>query len=166
MKDLSTKRVMRMTPRQCKTIRARLADPEATLEKIGLRAGYTRNPRQHAWKVLNHPVIQRTMREEMDRWRRLKLGRLLNDLAKGLDAEETEFFAHEGHVIEKENCIAWGPRRDYLRLAFQLRGDLKTATEINVSETNILANLTDAQLALIARGKATPHQFMDAPGER
>jgi len=48
---------------------------------------------------------------------------LIEKLREELEAKETKFFAHEGHVNDKRDVIAWRVRQIARQDAHRLRGD-------------------------------------------
>jgi hypothetical protein len=111
-------------------------DPTATLEELGLQAGYKSGPRQHAWQAMQNPNVQAAIRELMNANPKTRLEALTKKLEEGLEATETKFFTHQEEVgrgkkkrsvfkIEQRECIDFSTRHRYLTTAYELHGALK-----------------------------------------
>jgi hypothetical protein len=90
----------------------------SNVSEAGRIAGYTKA--QAAHRALHN--IQLKMPELMDRIGLTDEYLLKKCLKPGLTAKETKFFADKGIVMESRDVIAWGARRDFLDMAFKLKG--------------------------------------------
>lgn len=116
---------IRLTDKQAALAKAAIADPNATLLKIGRRAGYEGNDAavaSAAHKAMKSANVQETFRAAMAKHPKLQHSALLKKLAEGLEAKTTKFFAHEGRVIDQEECDDYATRATYLTLATRLQG--------------------------------------------
>lgn len=144
----------KLSPRITKLIKILQHDPNLTLEEAGKRAGFKgKFVAQTASHSLHRTKARGIIIEEMDKFEKLGLPRLMAKLAEGLDAEKTEFY--KGQAVA--DCIDYPTRKSYLELAGRWR-KLETTEEEGEQRTMVM--LTDAQLAKIAMGKATPADFI------
>ncbi len=58
-------------------------------------------------------------------------------LKPGLEAQETVFAKFEGKITDSRDVIAWGPRRDFLDMAFNLKGAYapRESSKVSLSAT-------------------------------
>jgi hypothetical protein len=123
--------------KQRKLVKAVVAEPEATLEELGVRAGYQASPKQHAWQAMQNPNVQAAIRELLNANPKTRLEALTKKLEEGLEATETKFFTHHEDVgrgkkkrsvfkIEERECVDFSVRKGYLEMAFELHGALKS----------------------------------------
>lgn len=112
-------------------IEARLEDPNATLEDIGIQAGYSgTTPRQKAHRALKSEDVQKTLREEMEADPALCRKARLKKLREGLRASKTSYFQFNGNVTDQRRSVDYPTRKSYLELADKLCGDLTDKHEI------------------------------------
>lgn len=127
------KRKRRLTPRQRKLVRVLVANPDLTLAEAGAKAHYAGDADQRAEtvrKTLKTPQVQERLREVMDRRAKLKDDALLDKLEQGLEATKTQFFAHEGQVVDERETVDHATRFSYLGLAVKLKGHDVTKMEV------------------------------------
>ena len=84
-------------------------------------------------------------------------------IAEGIEATETKIFQHEGEIIESAPRVAWTARHQFLDLYGKFSHLLKPQDGATINQ--LFLNLTEAQLAQIAQGKATPDQFLNQSQE-
>jgi hypothetical protein len=89
------------------------------IRKAAEQAGYGHNTCTHASSQLM-PDARVAFRQALDTY--LPLGKIAAKVAEGADAFDTKFFQFEGKVTDTANVIAWGERREYLKLACNLLG--------------------------------------------
>jgi hypothetical protein len=90
----------------------------SNVSEAGRMAGY--GTAQSAHRAVRR--IQTKVPELMERMGLTDEYLLKKCLKPGLKAKETKFFADKGIVMDKKEVIAWGPRRDFLDMAFRLKG--------------------------------------------
>lgn len=120
-----TRRPATMTKKQRALVKAKIANPDATLVEAGRKAGYEGDDASvavSASRALKSANVQERFREAMERRKKLSDEALLVKLEEGLGATTTKFFAHEGHVVDQEDCIDYSTRGTYLALATKLKG--------------------------------------------
>lgn len=124
----------RLRKKERRLVRARVADPDATLEEIGAQAGYVQ-PRKDAWRALQREPVKVAVRELMNKSEKLQLPTLLKKLEEGLEARETKFFADKGKVRETRDVIDYGIRHRYLDTALEMHGvkDKAEAGVVNIA---------------------------------
>lgn len=92
-----------------------------SVAEAGRMAGYgTRESTHRALKS-----VQEKMPEIMDRFGLTDEYLVEHCLKPGLTAMETKFFQKDGLVMEEKDVIAWGTRRDFLDMAFKVKGVYK-----------------------------------------
>lgn len=165
------KRKRGLSPKAYKLIKLLQKHPHGkTLAELGRMAGFKDSPgvRQHAWQSINTPAAQSIIAKEMDGRPKLRRPALFKKLEQGLDAAETRVFQStnkKGKLIYSKSLIDWMARKEYLRLVFQLRRELRDNGNGD-QVVNVMLKLSDSQLAQIARGKAKPSDFInDNPAE-
>lgn len=160
VKKKTTKHYRRkLSPRVKKLIQLLQNDPDLTLAEAGKRAGFKGSfVTQTASNALRRTKARGIIIEEMDNRPGLKTPALLKKLEEGLDAKNTKFFSHKGVITDRVDCIDYSTRKGYLELAGRWR-KLETTEEEDSQKTMVL--LTDAQLAKIAAGKASPADFIN-----
>lgn len=128
----------RLTKKQDAVVRYLAEHPTATLHDAGLAAGYCENnPAIGAGAALRSRNVQEVLADLMENDPSLCNSALLVRLREGLDAKKKTYFAHEGRVIEEKTDEDLGIRKEYLRLAFQVKGALINKQEISGGEKPI-----------------------------
>jgi hypothetical protein len=89
------------------------------IRAAALAAGYSNGMVDHAMPKLGADA-RAAFRMSLDE--HLPLGKIAAKVAEGADAFDTKFFQFEGKVTDTANVIAWGERREYLKLACNLLG--------------------------------------------
>lgn len=110
-------------------------------------------------KVLERPRVKNYLDSLMEQSKELNRKALLLKIEEGLGATETKFFSSDGRVTETRRVPDYAVRHEYLKLAFQLRGDLtpqEQASQIN----NIMMQISDATLQMVLAGKITPEDAL------
>ncbi len=150
----------KMTKRQSTLARLRVANPDATLEELGKRAGYKKKPlRVAAARALKSPLVVKKITELMDLHPNLTDKGLARKLSEGVEASKTEFFQYErvvgeepvldakGDVVKDKNgkpvtrevkdldiitreCIDYSVRHKYVETALKVKKHLTTGLDI------------------------------------
>lgn len=159
----------RLTRKQAKLARARVKDPEATLEELGKQAGY--RDRTHAHRELKKEHVQQRIQDLMDAHPATTDAGLLKTLREGLQAQKTEFFQHEvitGYVPVKDgrkivrdskgkpklrpvkelkiiakDCVDHGTRHRYLDTAVELKGHKRKKLDVTSNGNTIKSLLLE-----------------------
>jgi phage terminase small subunit len=91
-----------------------------TKKQAALDAGYSESVALKAAEKIEtpnvHAAFQKLIREAIPE------KKLVQRLAEGIDAMETEFAKFEGQITDTKEVIAWGERREYIKLAAQYGG--------------------------------------------
>lgn len=115
-------RKRRVGERARRVVEALIDDPDMTLKKAGLKAGFTKSPAQQAHAALKSAGAQELFRRLMAARPKLKHSALADKLEQGLDAVQVKYFAHEGLVQDEREQVDFGTRATYLGLATRLAG--------------------------------------------
>ena len=100
--------------------RARVKNPDATLQELADETGYSGPDTVH--RALNSESVKARIRELLEASPKLKVAALTRKLAEGLNATETKFFQHEGEVTDEREVVDYGTRHRYLETALELHG--------------------------------------------
>ena len=137
-----------LTEKQKKLIQAIQKKPDSTLDELGRRAGYSKEARHNAWRALQSPAVRTRMAQIMENDPELRDSSLLKTLKEGLKAEDVRYVGMGARrVAEKDYAV----RKEYLQLAFRLRGDLTPEEAAPVN--NFLMKISMTGLARIAQGE-------------
>ena len=130
-----------------------------SMKQAALDAGYSEHTAITACRDIM-PHVRDTFRQALHH--RISVGKLSDTVAAGLDAEETQFFAHEGKVMDERNVIAWGERRRYAELASRLMGvdPPREASDGVSSKALVVQVLTDGSATRVSIASTI------APGEK
>lgn len=122
--DVLLKRKPRRLSSKAKKLAKVLAkDPSLTLNEAGLKAGYAPgSARHHAHRALNSQAMREEFLEEFQKHRSFKKKAFVDKLAKGTEANETKFFAHEGQVVDERTVENWSARGYFMGLSAKLMG--------------------------------------------
>ena len=142
-----------LTRRQAKLVRARVMDPHATLDELGLQAGYA--GRSQAWRAMRAPAVVDALskvRGLMDEREKLSLGALLTHLENGLEATGVRSVKLDGTKLKVSAEVKdFGTRHKYLTSAFKLWG-LEGRDEASAAPSGPL------NLAIILAGGGTDEE--------
>ncbi len=156
-------RKRRLTPKQKAVLAFVTANPDATLNEIGLACGLSPAfPAGGAAAVMRSENVQQRMLKIMDSMPSLQDQALLEKLKEGLDSKRTDHAINqrtgELHEFTADDMPT---RKQYLDLACRLKGALASRTEISgpdggpipITSAPIaaLASLTKEQLEAVAK---------------
>lgn len=128
----TSKRRKRLTPKQNRLVKAVVLHPNATLDELGKESGYNNGASVH--RALKNSGIQARVSELMDAHPQLKMGRLLNKLAAGLESKK-ERVSISGKVVGTSPDM--GTRHRYLETAFRLNGALRQEADASGAGTRM-----------------------------
>src|SRR3990167_1287648 len=144
----------RLTPRERALVRQIIKNPHRSQARISRSAGYSCQTSDNNFKkILARPRVKNYLDHLMEQSKILNRVDLLKDLEAGVKATETKFWAHEGKVSDQRVVRDYKTRLEYIRMAFQLRGDLKLNEADTGQVNNIMMLVSDANLALVLQGK-------------
>ncbi len=90
-----------------------------TPEQAALAAGYSAQRAKKAEELIV-PIIRRRFRKLL--YKRVKLEKIADRLAEGLDATEIKHFAFQGEVKDERELVDFAERRKYIETAAALMG--------------------------------------------
>ena len=134
----------KLTKKQAALVKARVANPDATLVQLKDKAKYCDT--QTVSDTLRKPVVKARIQELMDANPALTDEALTKKLAQKLEAKETKFFAHQGQVIDTEEVEAHGIQMQALDLALKVKGHLTSKVDLTSDGKSIVALLMDEEV--------------------
>ncbi len=130
------KRFRRLTKRQDKAIKYLAEHPTASLQDAGMVAGYKEsNAGASVASALRSPNVQEVLADMMEKDPTLCNSALLVKLREGLESNKKTYFAdRNGNITEEKTDDDQPTRKEYLKLAFQVKGALINKQEISGGE--------------------------------
>ena len=117
---------------------------EKSRRQAAISAGYSESYASKAKSHIETADVKLAFQELMRS--KIPAGKIVRRIREGMDAVNTEFFAHQGVVVSSRDTINYRERREYTTLAAQMGGYYAPKQEIDVTQKvdeNTVRRLTD-----------------------
>lgn len=116
-----SKKKAELTPKQRRYVKQRIENPTKSKCDCAIDAGYSAATAHNATVKVENGCREKLL-AAMKR-ARINDRYLIGKLKEGLNAKQTQLFAHKGIIRDKRQLIDYNARRAYLEIAHKLRGD-------------------------------------------